>query len=208
VIVLDKAIQYRFDALNEAKSSLQALMATHYKPGSRARITQRLFKGVSMLQLYRHIFAFDEPINKILFSWAGRTHSCKKLTEIQVVELLERSRFTVPLTHSYDEWQNIIDMEISHLAYSPSNSHYRLHRPIAPHPRVMIYHEREHQHYEKHDAMLHANLPIFTYVPGGSSLPEIKALKPWLKDQHRLIRKDKLKSEVVVEPLHLYRLTE
>ena len=208
VIVLDKAIQYRFDALNEAKSSLQNLIATHYKPGSRARITQRLFKGVSMLQLYRKVSAFDEPVTKILFSWAGRTPLSKKLKEFEVVELLERSRLSVPLTHSYDEWQNIIDMEISQLAYSPSNSHYRLHRPIAPHPRVMIYHEHPQQNYRQHDAMLHANLPLFVYAPPHSSKPDIKALKPWYKDQQPQIRKDKLKTEVVIESLYLHRLTE
>lgn len=208
VIVLDKTIQYRFAAINEAKSSLQTLISTHYKPGSRARITQRLFKGISMLQLYRHIFAFDEPIKKIIFSWAGRTHSSKKLTEIQVVDLLERSRLSIPLTHSYDEWQKIIDMELSQLAYSPSNSHYRLHRPIAPHPRAMIYHQHDNPNYQKHDAMLHANLPIFTYLPPDGLKPDIKALKPWFKDQLTQIRKDKLNTEVVVQALHLYRFTE
>lgn len=208
VIILDKAIQYRFEALNEAKSSLQNLIATHYKPGSRARITQRLFKGVSMLQLYRKVYAFDEPVKKILFSWAGRTSLSKKLKEFQVVELLEHSRLNVPLTHSYDEWQNIIDMEINQLAYSPSNSQYRLHRLIAPHPRVMIYHEQSQQNYRKHDAMLHANLPLFVYAPTHSSKPEIKALKPWCKDQQPKIRKDKLKTKVLIETLYLHRLTE
>jgi len=125
-----------------------------------------------------------------------------------VVELLERSRLNIPLTHSYDEWQNIIDMELRQLAYSPSNSHYRLHRPIAPHPRAMIYHEHDHPNYQKHDAMLHANLPIFSYLPPDCLKPDIKALKAWFKEQHSQIRKDKLNTEVVVEALHLYRFTE
>ena len=215
VVVLRTPLKAYFDRLNAAKLRLHTLFREQYSKGYRRVVAQRLFPGVSMLQVYRQVKALDQCPQRILFSWAGHTTMAYKLSRPQVVGLIEAQRERCPPGQDHEHWQTMVDLQLKKVDRIPPKAQYRQRRLIAPHPRVMIYMPKRkasgrppvaprEARATRHDAMWHASLPVFVFRTGKTPSPRIDHLKPWYRDQRQRPRRDQLRREPLVEGLDLF----
>lgn len=197
-ILLSEDLVTHFEQVNQMKDDLKSLVQQK-PPGSRAALTRELFPGISMLQAYRHIFAYRNCPRQIIFSWAGHTTSSEETTVRDVMEIIEESRLLPPSHLDIDEWNGVIDNELRILATWSDSTPLLYRKPIAPHPRAMLYFSDS----SRHDAMVHANLPIFlTCAPGNK--PTVKGLGVFDYDKRSAKRKDSQQLVAVIERLGLY----
>ena len=109
------------------------------------------------------------------------------------------SRALVPEGINKGDWDIVIDKELTLLSSLPSTAHLVRQKQVAPHPRVMVYHQEEKQPTRTYGA----NLPLF--IPENKSMA-VRELIHWNKAQtmQRKQRKDKLPSVLLIPRLHLY----
>lgn len=197
---IDPHFFFTVDALNAAKNALHQ----HVKKlpaGSRARNTGEAFPGVSMLQAYRQVYAFENCPRQLLFSWAGNTTSSHTISRSEAVEKIEGSRFSAPDHIDPGVWLSIIDTELQQVASLPHGTVFALRKAIAPHPRLMVYFTER----PRHDLTLHANLPVF-FACRDCPLPVIKPLKAFDRDQRHAVRKDSKAWRPIIESIGLFAI--
>lgn len=195
---VDDAFFYAVDALNAAKDDLHARIK-QIPVGSRAPFARQAFPGVSMLQVYRHVFAYENCPRQLLFTWAGNTAASRRLPRQEVIELIRGSRFSAPEHIEPGDWLSVIDAELRQIDNLPADTHFALRKLIAPHPRLMVYFTER----PRHDLNLHANLPVF-FACRDRPLPVIKPLKPFDRDQRYAARKDRKAWRPIIERIGLF----
>lgn len=186
--------------INSLKYDLHTRIKATYPEGSRALVTQKLFKGISMLQLYRFINAVSYPLRQVGFTWAGSTTSIRKLSYDEAVGLIEKSLNKRPIGTDQCFWEEVIRQDLDAIRHYQGHE-FRVRRPVAPHPRVQTYIHGT----SKPEEMLKAHLPILVEAPGGQ-IPKLKPLKDWDRSvaenrQRRLMRTP---LQPVVERLNLF----
>ncbi len=191
---------FTVDALNAAKSALHQHVKT-LPAGSRARNTGEAFPGVSMLQAYRQVYAFENCPRQLLFSWAANTAASKKISRSEAVEKIEGSRFSAPDHIDPGDWLSVIDAELQQIASLPAGAVFALRKTIAPHPRLMVYFTAR----PVHDLSIHANLPAF-FLCSPDARPVVKILKPLDRNQRSSLRKDRLAWKPLIERIGLFTL--
>src|SRR5262245_44759138 len=164
-------------AVNRCKAQLQAAIeaeriAQNVSVSRRSHIMRRaLGKDFSLNQLKRTVQVFDASPRQITFTWAGHTSGKEK---IHVGSLRERlltdararaAREEVALEQT-PEWQ-----DVRALANLRDDEVLDYPKPVAPHPRCMLWFSPN----SRYDAMVHANLPLF--VLQGESVPTVVGLK-------------------------------
>ncbi|MCK5810158.1 MAG: hypothetical protein KAH00_03670 [Cocleimonas sp.] len=184
--------------INAYKDELrQCLQPIH--PRTRPKYVKLAWPGVSALQLYRHIAAPYSTKRKVLFSWIGHTMSSTRTTRDKMLEFVRLSRALVPTGVSIEHWNIVIDKEIDLLASLAPTAHLILQKRVAPHPRVMVYHQQEKQPTRTYGA----NLPLF--IPDDPTM-EVRELMNWDNEVslRRKRRKDKLPSIPLIPRIYLY----
>lgn len=172
--------------INELKKELQlVLQLLEPEEVARVRLTRRLLPNIAMIQVYRQIYVYDEPVQKIQFTWSQASHSTKKLDRDRAVDQLEVAKRLPPPPEFSDraQWQPVLDREIQRLQ-EVDPTHLVVRRPVAPHPKVMVYFDDEYaQAGSRHDRMHTASLPVFVRDNGAMC---VTALKTFVYDRHRL----------------------
>lgn len=184
--------------INAYKDALMARIHTIH-PRTRPKYTRIAWPNTSTLQLYRHINAPYSTKRKVLFSWVGHTTSSSRISRDQIIATVNLSRALPPLNVKKGDWDIVIDKELSLLSNLPFTAHLVRQKQVAPHPRVMVYHQEEKQPTRTYGA----NLPLF--IPENKSMA-VRELANWDKAQamQRKQRKDKLPSVLLIPRLHLY----
>lgn len=177
-------------AVNRCKSELEAAIEAervirNVAVSRRSNIMrQALGQNFSLNQLKRSIQVFDAAPRKITFTWAGHTSGKERVTVGQVREALiaeahERSVATgEPVTNS-PQW-----IDLRSIANMAETDILDVPKPIAPHPRAMLWFSER----SRYDAMLHANLPFF--VLDGQLAARIVGLKDFDRNARSAKRPD------------------
>lgn len=145
---------------------------------------QALGKNFSLNQLKRAVQVFDAAPRQITFTWAGHTSGKERVTvghvrEVLLAEAHERSVATGEPVENSPQWidlRSIANMAETDLLDVP--------KPIAPHPRAMLWFSER----SRYDAMLHANLPFF--VLDGQPAAKVVGLKDFDSDSRSAKRTD------------------
>ena len=205
VVVLRQALKVEFEAVNAAKARFRQLFQNQYSKPYRPVAARRLFPGCSLLQVYRQVQALDVCPQRILFSWAGHTTLAKRLTRAQVIEWLSARRDQCPPDRDPAHWALMVAQQLKKVDRIPPGAQYRLQRVLAPHPRVMVYLNRPSRALSTpHEAMWHANVPLFVYRPPKAPAPRIDGLKVFDRARRSRPRRDRLRREPLVEGLDLW----
>lgn len=141
----------------------------------RGKLLRSACPGISVRQVFRKVQAFDATPRTISFIWAGETAAHSKTTvgdEIDRLDALDRAlspdarslTIKTKLAEAKEHLQTM-DRETKLVAISKAPEH----------PRAMLYYREN----SKYDAMLHASLPLFVYLPRGEQPPRIHGLNPF-----------------------------
>lgn len=192
--------------INTLKSQIYELMQT-IPPGSRARLRKTAFgAGVSILQIYRHIFSEASTPRRLVFSWIGNSFSSEKRTVTQVRERLLESEMHPPTNYSKEEWFNVIDIERKKLNNPPPGGKIMLRKPQAPHPRMLIFRHADYREDNTVSSLAdenhHANLPLFI-VSSGESM-QLNPLEDFERNNDYTPRKKTTIAKPLAEGLNLY----
>ena len=164
--------------INELKEGLQETIKL-IEPDDAARIhlTRRLFPGVSMLQVYRSIACHHEPVDRLEFTWSPMTMATRKLDKSKTIQQLETSLAKSPPAEfeSRATWRAVVEKEIRDIV-NLGNGELVQRKPIAPHPKVMVYFRegRDTLPVNKYDAIHNASLPIFIRADESLSVSPLK----------------------------------
>lgn len=200
-IALREGVIDQVRAINEAKDQLR-LMIQSRPAGSRARLAREALPGVSLLQTYRHVFAFADAPRQILFSWAGHTTASRHISRAHAVRMVDESRNHPPVHIEPEVWDDVVATEIRQISSIEPGSALALRRTIAPHPRAMLYFSDA----PIHDATVHANVPLI--VRSGFEPPVVKSLKRFEREQRSALRSDRLPWVPVIDRIGLYARNE
>lgn len=199
VFILSDSVLQEARAVNSAKAGLQVAIETlrkelNMQPKMRPVLMRRaLGPNFILNQLKRSIQVFDAAPRQISFTWAGHTSGKERvrvggLRERLLLEAEQRAlNNSVPIedTPEWLDWKALANLDDDQVLDFP--------KPIAPHPRCMLWFTAS----SRYDAMVHANLPIF--VLEGSSPPAVVGLKDF--DRHsRTARRPDQKSRQIALP--------
>lgn len=145
---------------------------------------QALGKNFSLNQLKRAIQVFDAAPRQITFTWAGHTSGKERVTvghvrEVLLAEAHEKSMATGEPVVNSPQW-----IDLRSIANMAETDMLDVPKPIAPHPRAMLWFSER----SRYDAMLHANLPFF--VLDGQPAARIVGLKNFDRDSRSAKRPD------------------
>ncbi|WP_432780645.1 DNA replication terminus site-binding protein (plasmid) [Pseudomonas corrugata] len=145
---------------------------------------QALGKDFSLNQLKRAVQVFDAAPRQITFTWAGHTSGKERVTvghvrEVLLAEAHEISVATGEPVENSPQW-----IDLRSIANMAETDMLDVPKPIAPHPRAMLWFSER----SRYDAMLHANLPFF--VLEGQPAARIIGLKNFDRDARSAKRPD------------------
>ena len=151
--------------INELKNGLQETIKL-LEPDEAARIalTRRLFPGVSMLQVYRTIACHHRAVSRLEFTWSPMTMATRPLDKCKVIQQLEFSltQSPPPEYENKHTWRAVVERELREII-ALGEGDLVLRKPIAPHPKVMVYfgEDEEERSDNKYDEIHNASLPLF-----------------------------------------------
>lgn len=174
----------------------------------RRRFTVKTLPGVMLLQLYRPIEFYQKPIRRAVFSWVS-TSSSSKVSAQEVMTRINREMESLLNEGIFpgengttEEWLDILNKDLKRLESYIGQDTLRLYRPVAPHPRLMLFDYTESE-LIKPVRTYHANIPVLI---GGDqefslrSLPEFDAMRAHKE------RKDKKQKTPVIPRYFLFSL--
>lgn len=196
-------------AANRARQSFLELLGTevqktNLKTMSKGKFVRSALKvQVVLKQIERRIQVFDGTPRRILFTWAGNTAAPETVALSTVVEKLQIQLEDAIRDGDLPKEQQR-QMELRALNGLRSDAVMHRYRPIAPHPRVMLYFGEG----ARYDAMPHANLPIFVVMDEKAPWPRVDGLGTFDPDKARRLRSDKATRHPVIPRLDLYLQTD
>ena len=200
LVVVDGLDRRRLHRLNVRKDALREAIAAAVPAGiQRDRFCRRLFPGVSMLQVYRHLPFSDEISHpqRVAFTWSPVTVSTKVLDAGEVLTLFDE-REKVARMEQQEAVLDAIAIARRLVATLPKSHSIVRRKPVAPHPRVTVFGTSRVKH------MLHANLPLF--LPAACRDIPVTELTSFDPNCRRKIRSDRKKVWPILESLNLYSL--
>jgi len=192
-------------AANRARKSFLELLGTevektNLKTMSKGKFVRSALKvQVVLKQIERRIQVFDGTPRRILFTWAGNTAAPETVALSTVIEKLQIQLEDAIRDGDLPKEQQR-QMELRALNGLSSDTLMHRYRPIAPHPRVMLYFGEG----ARYDAMPHANLPIFVVMDEKAPWPRVDGLGTFDPDKARRLRSDKATRYPVIPRLDLY----
>ncbi|TWI52466.1 DNA replication terminus site binding protein [Pseudomonas duriflava] len=168
--------------------------------GKHARTALKL--PLVIKQIERHIQVFEGVPRRILFTWAGKTAAPESIPVKDVIEKVELQLAEAVAKADMDKERGL-RMELKALGFLDSKAELHRYRPIAPHPRVMLYFSKS----SRYDAMPHANLPIFVSLDEKQPWPKVDPLEAFDAEQAQAERSDKVPRQEIIPRLGLYLKT-
>ena len=153
-------------------------------------------------QIERHIQGFEGVPRRILFTWAGKTAAPESIPVKDVIEKIETQLADAVAKADMDKELNL-RLELKALGFLDAKAELHRYRPIAPHPRVMLYFSKS----PRYDAMPHANLPIFVSLDEKQPWPRVDALEEFDAENAQAERSDKVPRQEIIPRLGLYLKT-
>lgn len=153
--------------------------------------------GFSMMQVSRHIHAFDAAPRMLVFTWAGHTAGAERVLVKEVRELLSvraeqqaaEARCAPQLTQA--------GIELKAIASLANDQVLHRYKKLAPHPRLMLWFGEN----TRYDAMIHANLPVFVRAGGE---PKVRELTDFDRNARQAERPDRKPRVPVIPRMNLY----
>ena len=187
-------------AVNAAKDAFWAA-AQRISPRAATRRCElhAMFPRISLMQVRRHVLAWEHKPDRIHFTWAAHTTSTRALTAGEMdQELVRRLRSGPPEGYDRERWQALLDYGRKRLAELPQAEPVAIHTPMAPHVRAHVYWGRQRP-------VSAAPLP-FLYPDDGTGPPAIKPLPPFDPAAEAVRHGDRtLEDEPLVAGLRLFR---
>jgi len=196
VVFLNESFAEAITKINELKQGLHNQIIS-IPPGSRNRLTTQAFGfGTSTLQLYRQWHQADNDTIKISFTEAKAGSAISWIT---VADLLKR--ITESIDHpsegtDHHLWNKMLEIEAESLNEFHHTVELMIQKPVARHPRLLIYKEIG----SRHVAMKGASIPLICYAP----LNKVK-IKPFTDTQgYNVHRNDSHLKKCIIERLHVF----
>ena len=162
-------VKQQVEHINALKDELVTRMHTL---NARARNThvKMAWRGVSALQLYRHITAVDYAPRKALFSWEGRTTSISRPhSKEEFIEIILKTKDMCPAHVSPLDWDDILRKEILYIQSVQENGDLVRMKPVAPHPRLLLYKTTD----VKATDTIFSNVPTFVKTAPDCTIVEL-----------------------------------
>ena len=117
-----------------------------------------------MLQVYRTIACHHRPVARLEFTWTPMTMATRPLDKAKVIQQLETSLTQSPPSEfeNKNTWRAVVERELSDII-ALKEGDLVLRKPIAPHPKVMVYFSEDggERSDNKYDEIHNASLPLF-----------------------------------------------
>jgi hypothetical protein len=162
-------IKQQVEYINALKDKLVERMHTL---NERARNThvKAAWRGVSALQLYRHITAVDYAPRKALFSWEGRTTSISRPhSKEEFIEIIRKTKEMCPIHVSPTDWEDILRKEMLAIQNVQTGGDLVRMKPVAPHPRLLLYGTQD----SKATHTIFSNVPTFVKASPDCKIVEL-----------------------------------
>ncbi|SFL25495.1 DNA replication terminus site-binding protein [Azotobacter beijerinckii] len=154
-------------------------------PAARPRLMRRaLGAKFNTKQLLRHIQCFDGSPRLITFTWAGHTTATGRVSVDKVRETLLANAEARASREGLQLEETPEFLELRTLASMADTEVLAKRRPVAPHPRALLWFTDS----SRYDAMVHANLPVF--VRAGNLPSEVTELKNFDRNARQAKRFD------------------
>jgi hypothetical protein len=181
----------------------QETASMNMKSLSKGKHLRSLLKlPIVVKQIERHIQVFEGVPRRILFTWAGKTAAPESIPVKDVIEKIETQLADAVAKADMDKERNL-RLELKALGFLDTKAELHRYRPIAPHPRVMLYFSKS----PRYDAMPHANLPIFVSLDEKQPWPKVDVLEEFDAEQAQAERSDKVPRQEIIPRLGLYLKT-
>lgn len=193
----------RVRAINSLKDALVAAV-------ERTRVEMNLVKsarprllraalgaGFSMMQVSRHLQAFDAPPRLLVFTWAGHTAGAERIRVKEVRELLTARAEQQAAEARCAPQRTQAGIELQAIASLVDEQVLHRYKKLAPHPRLMLWFGEA----SRYDAMVHANLPVFVRAGGE---PKVRELADFDRDARQAERPDRKPRVPVIPRMNLY----
>lgn len=156
-----------------------------------------LGSGFSMMQVSRHIQAFDAAPRLLVFTWAGHTAGAEKVLVKDVRELLAARAGQQAAEARCPAQRTPAGMELQSIANLADDQVLHRYKKLAPHPRLMLWFGEA----ARYDAMVHANLPVFIRAGGE---PKVRELADFNRNIRQAERPDRKPRIPVIPRMNLY----
>ena len=153
--------------------------------------------GFSMMQVSRHIQAFDATPRLLVFTWAGHTAGAEKVLVKDVRELLAVRAEQQAGAACCEVRRTPAGLEMQSIANLADEQVLHRYKKLAPHPRLMLWFSEA----TRYDAMVHANLPVFIRAGGE---PKVRELGDFDRAVRQAERPDRKPRVPVIPRLNLY----
>lgn len=189
-------VKQQVEHINALKNELVKRMHTL---NERARNThvKAAWRGVSALQLYRHITAVDYAPRKALFSWEGRTTSISRPhSKDEFIEIIKKTKDMCPTHVAQSDWDDILRKEILNIQSIGEGGDLVRMKPVAPHPRLLLYKTFD----PKANHTIFSNVPTFV-----KEAPECKVVELSNFDFNKTSKRRKKRVFIpIIDRLNMY----
>jgi len=197
VIVVDKDLSEIVESINALKDDLKQHINTLCpSPRQRHRYVQSQFPGRVMLQVYRHLYTNERPVQKIRFTWSPYTATSKTLSRSKALELLTK-RSTTGIDHTIENRFKALQMATEYVRSSSNKTLFTIKKPRPPFPKANVY-------YGTNDVTdVPASLPLIIFSKDKTI--DISDMPSYNKNIRRKPRSDKQPLDLIYKPLYLYQ---
>lgn len=151
----------------------------------------------SMMQVSRHIQAFDAAPRLLVFTWAGHTAGAEKVLVRDIRELLAARVEQQAAENRCAPKHTQAGIELQSIANLGDEQMLHRYKKLAPHPRLMLWFSED----TRYDAMVHANLPVFIRAGGA---PKVRELAEFDRNNRQAERPDRKSRIPVIPRMNLY----
>ncbi|MCD9475873.1 hypothetical protein GLP21_12430 [Photobacterium carnosum] len=182
--------------INKLKDDFKKQVQGYSKNSNKKyNLVHSLFNNLMTVQVYRHIPLVTENVEYINFSWTNK-HITYKTSIQEILNLLDRHRKKTPKRSNSEDWNRIIDNEISIINELPKDTTLRFKRVSKPITRVDVV------PYKKNKQII-SNIPLILFQ---TEKPVVSNLQDYLSAQRRSFREDTTIYGIpVIKRLHLYK---
>ena len=127
--------------INEVKSLIEtAMLKTDILDNSRERglfVSTHFGSDISLKQLYRRIFVFDQRLSSVSFTWAKNVPQSNNVSREFVLKLLQ-DEIDSAQRAGRDGFVDKVSSELDLIRRKPEGTEFKIYRKINPHPRANI----------------------------------------------------------------------
>ncbi|WP_108650973.1 DNA replication terminus site-binding protein [Dongshaea marina] len=182
--------------INSLKSAFKDEVLKAGDKNQRFELVHQAQPGAITLQIYRHLVLLDSPVQTLGFTWANK-QSIRKVSQQQVLEILEKSQKTPPPLVDAEHWAQQVAREIQDIHRLSRAAQLRIRRPVKTHPMLNIRwldREPRQQQVKAHSPLLLCQ----------DKLPKIHPLGDFPPAKQRQRSDRQISSTPLIERIYLY----